>query len=297
MDSSIATQYFGYASSETVVDMLAEFGACVFISTDSNVDDTTAPSPLCNAEMPTCATIRYLEQGLKEHPGLIDNFSVSGQSGSLLLYAAAKGFEHIARLCVKETTIAHRQQALIVAVRGRINPVGRMSIIRCLVEAGLQLEQSSSHDMAMLLFDVINQPYNEDDVSLLLSTSSFNLEIKNSKGLTVLFWAIQQGRKSYVKMFLSPGADLMARSTNGATTLILAAKAGELSSFRCILDCEKFEPDARDMNGRTALSRCVTVADACATTMVSELLKRLDVDPNSKEASGQTVLNASSEIR
>jgi ankyrin repeat protein len=67
-------------------------------------------------------------------------------------------------------------------------------------------------------------------------------------------------------------------------------KTSDLSSFRCVLDHAKCDPNAQDNEGRTALSWCAMVADECAVTMVSDLLKRPDVDPNLKEESGQTAL-------
>ncbi|KAH7086982.1 hypothetical protein FB567DRAFT_526687 [Paraphoma chrysanthemicola] len=289
MDFTMATQCFDFASSEAVVDMLAEFGACSIISNNSMDDVTELPS-LCNAKMPTCATIRHLEQSLKKHPDLIDRFKTWDVFESPLVYAAARGFEQIARLCVEDTNITDRQTAFLSAVRGRINQSGRISIMRCLLEVGVQPENALNNDFAWLLFDIINQPYNEDVVRLLLSSASLNLETKNSEGLTILLWAIQQGRKAYVQMFLSAGSDPMARTRDGAPALILAVKLGDLSSFRSILECAKCEPDARDKNGRTALSWCATVADECAITMISDLLKSPHVDPNSKEKSGQTVL-------
>ena len=84
--------------------------------------------------------------------------------------------------------------------------------------------------------------------------------------------------------------DLIACNEDGATALIFAANITNLGSFCCILECAKCKPDARDKDGWTALSWCATVADGCAVTMVSDLLKRQDVDPNSKKSSGQTVL-------
>jgi ankyrin repeat protein len=285
----LAIECFEFASSEAIVDMLAEFGACTLIS-DHSKDNVMVPPSLCNVEMPTCTTIRHLAQSLKKYPDLTDCFRTQTGFRSLLEYATAKGFEQVARLCVFDTSIANRRDAFFSAVKGRINPTGRISIIRCLLEAGVQPENTLHDNIAILLFDIITQPYNEDVVRLLISSVSSDLETTYLECLTVLLWAIQQGRKAYVKIFLSAGSDPMARTRDGATALILAVKLGDLSSFRSILECAKCELNARDKNGRTALSWCATVADECAITMASDLLKSPRVDPNSKEKSGQTVL-------
>jgi ankyrin repeat protein len=154
----------------------------------------------------------------------------------------------------------------------------------------VQVDSTLSQDVTNLLFDMICRPYNEEVVASLLATPFLDLETKNSEGMTALFWAVHQGRKAYVKLFLSAGSDPMARSNDGATVLIYAVKLGDLSSFRCILEHAKCKPNAQDRSGRTALSWCAMVADECAIAMVSDLLKRPDVDPNWKENSGQTVL-------
>jgi hypothetical protein len=202
----------------------------------------------------------------------------------------AKGFDQIVRLCVKDTTAANRQDAFVSAIRGRINQSGRASIMKSLIQEGVQVDSTLNQDITNLLFDMICRPYNEEVVTLLLTTPLLDLETKNSEGLTAFYWAVQQGRKAYVKLFLSAGSDPMVRSNDGVTVLTFAVKIGDLSSFRCILEHPKCEPNAQDKNGRTALSWCAMVADECAIAMVSDLLKRPDVDPNWKENSGQTVL-------
>jgi len=286
MNANIANQCFEYASSEAVVDTLAELGACTVIYTDNKDDVEVLPSLRDDEPL----TLNNLKSTLKKHPSIINKAAVWGHSQSLLAYAATKGFDQIARLCVKDTTATNRQDAIVSAIRGRINQSGRASIIKYLIQEGVQEDSTLNQDVTNLLFDMICRPYNEEVVASLLATPFLDLETKNSEGLTALFWAIQQGRKAYVKLFLSAGSDPMARSNDGATVLIGAVKAGDLSSFRCILEHAKCEPNAQDRNGRTALSWCTMVADECVIAMVSDLLKRPDVDPNWKENSGQTVL-------
>lgn len=285
MDPSIAKQCFVYATSEDIVDMLAEFGACTLISTDRRDDEEGYPSH--NLEKTACSSLTHLEQSLTKHPALIITFV---ESQTLLNYAAAKRFEHIVKLHVKDTTLANRQKAYACAVRGRINQTGRMSVIRCLAEAGVQSDNDLIGDIVILLFETILLPYNEEVASLLLSISSLYPEVKTPAGLTVLLLAIKHGRKAYVNIFLSAGWDPMARDYDGATALILAVKLSDLSSFCCILGSTKRKLDARDVDGRTALSWCADVADERAVTMIMELLGREDVDPNSEDSSGRTVL-------
>ncbi|KAJ4377410.1 hypothetical protein N0V83_000235 [Neocucurbitaria cava] len=289
LDTTTTAECLEYASSEAVVDMLAGFGAFKRIIPEATTDVKVSPFVLPGEE-PVCSTLTNIEQSLKKYPVLINRFYVTGHGSSLLEYAAAKGFQNIARLCVKFTDVDERRSAFMSAVRGRINQNGRMAIIKCLGEPGIQSSDESNGNLAWILFEAILQSHNEDVINLVLSTSSLDLETSAGGGFTVLLWAIDQGRKTYVKLFLSAGANPMSRTEDGATALILAAKLSDLSSFRCILENSKCEPDARDKNGRTALSWCATVADDCAIRMAQDLLDRNDVDPNSTDNSGRTVL-------
>jgi ankyrin repeat protein len=207
-----------------------------------------------------------------------------------LTYAATRGFDQIARLCAEDATVEHKKKAIASALSGRIHQSGRASIIEYLVQEGVQADSTLNTNITNLLFDMICRPYNEEVVASLFTTPFLDLETKNSEGLTVLFWAIKQGRKTYVKLFLSAGSDPMARSNDGATALILAIKMSDPSSFRCTLEHAKCEPNAQDKDGRTALSWCAILADECAIAMVVVLVKRADADPNWKEGSGHTVL-------
>ncbi|KFZ16114.1 hypothetical protein V502_05256 [Pseudogymnoascus sp. VKM F-4520 (FW-2644)] len=281
-------QCLQHASSEAIVDVLIEFGAASLELAKSN--SHVKPLNLLNDdEEPTLLIFPHLELALKKHPPLINQAEFWGDSKSLLSYAAERGFEQISKLCIKDTYDHNIQDALCCAVLGRINHSSRLAVIKFLLDAGVDLRtsQKSRHDR--LIFEAMLRPHNEEVVALLLPIPSLDLEAKR-EDLTPLLWAIQESRKTFVKMLLSAGSDPMARTTGGTTALTLTVKLSDLNSFRCILSNPKCEIDARDNTGRTALSWCATVADKTAITMASDLIKQQSVDPNSRDNSGQTVL-------
>ncbi|XPT03452.1 hypothetical protein M3J09_012545 [Ascochyta lentis] len=289
---------FSYASSEAVVEVLVELGALGSRASDWYAANTVPLAryaantvPLASIdEKPVGMPLEHLKSVLKKHPALNNDSDCWGGHESLLVYAAAKGFDGIAKLCIEETTFFNKQKALLAAVRGRINQSGRILILEQLFKAGLQSEKDNQ-DLEQALFEIICQPHNEEVVSLLLARANLNLEAKNKEGMTPLLWALYQGRKTYVRLFLNAGSDAIARDSKcGATSLILAVKLGDLSSFRLLLAQPGCRPNVRDDLGRTALMWCAMVADACAITMISDLLKRKDVHPNLKDRSGRTAL-------
>ncbi|KAF2624758.1 hypothetical protein BU25DRAFT_423864 [Macroventuria anomochaeta] len=291
VDYDVAHECYRNASSEAIVETLASFPAT---STESlfrsAVDASALAPPNFNDDPLASINLPYLKLVLSKAPSAINQSHLWGGHTCLLAYAADRGFEKIMRLCIEATEVSNRQHAVLAAVCGRINQSGRTSILRQLFEVGLDSDYDNS-GLERALFEIICQPHNEDVVSLVLARTKLNLETTKQNGMTPLLWALHQGRKAYVKMFLDAGSDPAARlHDDGTTALILAVKLGDLSSFRLILSKTNCEPNARDYYRRTALSWCAMVADDCAITMISDLLKRPDVQPNSKDKSGRTAL-------
>ncbi|KFY76789.1 hypothetical protein V499_03666 [Pseudogymnoascus sp. VKM F-103] len=277
-----------YASSEAIVDVLMEFSTA-YIGITEIIGHKKPLNLLNNGEELTLSKFPHLELVLKKHPPLINQAGFWGDSTHLLSYAAERGFEHISKLCIKDASDYNIQDALFYAVRGRINHSSRLAVIGILLDARVDRRTAQQSGLDELIFDAMMQTHNEEVVALLLSTSCLDLEFK-WQGLTPLLWAIQESRKTFVKMLLEAGSDPMARTPDGTTALTLAVKLSDLSSFRCMLSNPKCDIDARDDNGRTSLSWCATVADRTAITMISDLIKLPSVDPNSRDRSGQTVL-------
>lgn len=303
LDSITWRQCLQHASSEAIVDVLIEFGAAFlelatsisYVKSHNLLNDGESSSYvnslniLNDGEEPILLTFPHLELTLKKHPPLINQAEFWGDSRSLLSYAAERGFEQISKLCIKDTYDYNIQDALCCAVLGRINHSSRLAVIKFLLDAGVDLRTAQKSGFSGLIFEAMLQPHNEEVVALLLPIPSLDLEAKR-EDLTPLLWAIQESRKTFVKMLLSAGSDPMARTTGGTTALTLAVKLSDLNSFRCILSNPKCEIDARDNTGRTALSWCATVADKTVITMTSDLINQQSVDPNSRDNSGQTVL-------
>ncbi|KAH6625586.1 hypothetical protein C7974DRAFT_377081 [Boeremia exigua] len=298
-------QLYPYAVSEAIVDTIVSFQR---ISGDDPYTFTRR-RPMTSAN-PDDASIDlpYLRLLLKDHPDIINSTSIWAVSGGLLSYAAAKGFHRIARLCI-ETTDAHNwRMALLSAMRSAVNQESRTLILKQLFEVGLD-SLPDKVSVEQELFETICLPHNECIVEQVLEKMNPNLDatfhrgeriptlfnpkatLDRTEGMTLLLWALYQGRKTYVKMLLDAGSDPMARDPyDGTTALMLAIKLGDLSSFRLLLHHPKHEPNARDNSGGTALSWCAKVADGFACAMIAELTVQGGIRPNLTDKSGRTAL-------
>jgi len=283
VDKSLASLCLDEASSEAVVDVLVEFNA-VPTSVTSYDSDSRFLDLEGDSEYPAPVALPQLRRALKINP-LLATESWGYFLGGLLGYAAARGFEQIAKLGIRYANDEEKLLAFERAATGDINQSGRLSIIKSLMEAGVSPEW-------LPLIEMMEKPHNEEVTAMLLSLPSLNLDqaYRSAPEWKPLLWALQNERKKYVKLLLSAGANPMTRTHCGETALILAVKMSDSSSFLHILAHAKCEPDGRDDNGRTALFWCATVADDIAIQMVSALVQRADVDPNARDNSGQTVL-------
>ncbi|KAK3371503.1 ankyrin repeat-containing domain protein [Lasiosphaeria ovina] len=273
------------ASSEAVVDVLAEFNVAIGAphpprAGDHNTFQQFEPLEE-EIQVPTRITLPHLTRILEPSPDLATS-RPWGWSPSLLVYASKRGFEQIARLCLRYNDDRSRLQALESAATGQINQKGRLSIIKALLEAGVSTK-------SLPLADMIGLPHNEEVAATLLSLPSLDLDIM-AGGMTPLHWEIQKERKNYVKLLLSAGADPMLRTWRGETALVLAVKTGGFPLPDQILKSSKCDLRARDNYGRTILFWCAIVADDAAIITAASLASRTGIDPNARDRSGRTVL-------
>jgi len=286
-------ELYAHASSEAIVDTLMSFQGSHSVLMNSYQQILETPDRLGNNS--TVSTdLPFLTYYLSERPSAIADSGFWGIDSHLLTYAASRGFIRIVRLCIMMDGGSYyhtnRLAVLKAAISGPGKQEGRLLVLEQLLEAAaLALDEQEL--LGEHLFEAICRPFNEDIVRFILARFNINLEVTNEEGLTLLLWAISQGRKAYVKMFLEAGSDPMARVRyDGATALMLTVKLSDYGSFRLLIEHQKCRFDARDDYGRTALSWCAMVADECAVKMIYHLWGRAGVLPNSVDTSGRTAL-------
>lgn len=288
---AVPALYF-YAASEAIVDVLAAFQLSRY-TPSNNFERLSFPQggsyPDTNASLP------HLKRLLRKYPGTIYSPSIWPKD-DLLVYAASRGFHGIVELCIKDSNTPRRREAFLAAIGGQVNAQGRTAVTKQLLDAGLDLDQTSD-DLKNALIKMISVPNNEDLVNIVLTKVEWYLEAKNSHGLTPLLWALYHDRKTYFKKFLDAGADPMARFLgNGRpTALMFSIKMADWHSFQQLVDHPKCELNAMDDYGRTALSWCAMMAGLrpMVILMIKDLVARyfrVYGDPNVEDNSGRTAL-------
>ncbi|KAE8550581.1 hypothetical protein TMatcc_008625 [Talaromyces marneffei ATCC 18224] len=273
-----------YASSEAVVELLLEFAQDLHPVTGYDQSDVATNISITVGDEPD--NTPPLQQ-------ILERWFLPGQS--FLAYAAERGFERLARAAfqkvdydVNETNVLG-QTPFSLAAQGRINHAGRLAIMNSLHEAHANPNTPDKYGRTPLHYAVLT-PFNEEVIQFLVSIHDVNLENKDHQGLTALASAVLENRKGYIQILLAAGADPMPRLPDGSTMLIYNVKKGNMGSFSLLFGDPRFDLDAVDLYGRTALSWCATVGDEVAAKMMSMLLESETVDPNLRDNEGRTAL-------
>ena len=128
---------------------------------------------------------------------------------------------------------------------------GDIVLVRHLLAAGADLDARSYYGNTALM--VAARRGHADIVDLLLAQPGIDINAKSGRySLTALAAAAQNGHAAVVRQLLAAGADVDAKTYNGATALIWAAAGGQAAMVRQLLAAGA-DLDARDNYGNTAL--------------------------------------------
>jgi hypothetical protein len=130
---------------------------------------------------------------------------------------------------------------------------GNLTAVRHFIEVGTSVDMSDPMDdfLPTALHRCVSEGYIE--IAQLLIQHGVNMSPVNDFGHTPLHEAI--GRKSeetWAKLLVDAGADICARTVDGATILTLAARCGKLSTVQFLLERGAI-PTTRDWCGDTLL--------------------------------------------
>ncbi|KAL4947834.1 ankyrin repeat-containing domain protein [Aspergillus filifer] len=92
-------------------------------------------------------------------------------------------------------------------------------------------------------------------IACFLLEKGANLDIKDSSGLTPLWWAVRNGHATIVRLLINTGrVEPNARGSMGGAAFMWATRRGDLAVAKMLFDTSKINLLARDDDGRSVLS-------------------------------------------
>ncbi|CDM31125.1 F-box domain, cyclin-like [Penicillium roqueforti FM164] len=181
---------------------------------------------------------------------------------------------------------------------GRI-PILLVAICGCRALCADILERSTEHEHD--IYKISKRPGSVDNVRLLLEHGADpNIHISDKTSpLHVTVCLCNSKRKSeIVTELIKYGANVNAIGPNGKTPLHMAVGRNNCvkshspckATIKVLLQATGIDLDRRDENGRTPLSIAAGRNTACSTWFVERMLQNSDVDINSQDIHGRTVL-------
>ena len=209
---------------------------------------------------------------------------VSGETP--LFLAATEGYEAVVEV------LMNREDVDLNSVNGRGDTplskaaeYGRTATVRMLlVKENVDLNHKNLQGNTPLLLAARN---GRTAVVEVLLQGNANANIRGSVGRMPLNWAAYCGHYDVVELLLQHNADIDVRDQYDATPLSLAAFEGRYEVVKLLLQ-RTSSADSIDNSGRTPLSYACSGGDA---ETVKEFLKRSDVDVNSRDMLGISVLS------
>ena len=121
----------------------------------------------------------------------------------------------------------------------------------------------------------------------LIDKHKFDVNSENNDGLTALHHSAAIGSYELVSFFASKGTDVHLKTKNGHNCLHLAAFNGHLNLCKTLIDKHKFDPNAPDNDGWTALHHSVIIG---SYELVS-FFASMGADVHLKTKNGQNCLH------
>lgn len=210
-----------------------------------------------------------------------DELKPKGIHDTLLYRTAASGHAGVVKLLIENGARVNAffygaESALGVAVKK-----GRTDVVRVLLEAGAEIDDSYSKENRPMLFDAmenghidvvrlliengvdINNVTYLGDVPLVFAVENElvdmaelllenGADLNGEGGETILYTAVQTGRADMVELLIDNGVDIAATDYNGRTALHIAAEDGRVDMAEMLIN-NGADVNATDSEGRTAL--------------------------------------------
>lgn len=157
------------------------------------------------------------------------------------------------------------------------------TIVTTLLEAGADANAAPAGEPVIM---TASRTGSVDAVTALLARGANVNATETSKGQTPLMWAAAENHEPVVRLLLSKGADVRARSTTGFTALMFAARQGHLASAQLLVESGANVSD-RTPDGTPLL----TLAVESLRYATAEFLLERGADPNAVTKREETTLH------
>jgi uncharacterized protein len=162
---------------------------------------------------------------------------------------------------------------------------GNTAIVNDLLKAGANPNAPSQTGVTPLMLAARAGDYAEIAAALIAHHADANAKEKEW-GQTALMWAVSRQHRAVVKTLLASGANVHARSLAGFTSLLFAARAGDLESAKMLLEA------GADVNESTPeYGNALVLASASGHEALSIFLLDKGADANSADSKGITALH------
>jgi len=160
-----------------------------------------------------------------------------------------------------------------------------VEIVKFLVAQGVDLKSASEPDFTLLHHAVLSGA--TGGIHYLLD-NGFDINVKNRNGMTPLFLAVDFGNRDGAWALAMRGADVNAADENGQTPLLVAVKKGHADLIDLFL---KKGADPATIDARTGKSLLHEAALRGRAKVVEALLRARGIDKNARDKNGRTALS------
>ena len=187
---------------------------------------------------------------LLEHGFKIDEKNAYGMS--LLDFAFNANAVEIVKLCVAKGVSLKPSPGAGFSYLHRAVLSGRTEAVHYLLDNGFDINAKNQNGMTPLFLAV---DFGNRDGARALAMRGADVNAADENGQTPLFVAVKKGHADLIDLFLKKGADpARADPRTGKTLLHEAALRGRAKVVEVLLPARGIDKNARDKNGRTALS-------------------------------------------
>ncbi|MHA1147921.1 MAG: ankyrin repeat domain-containing protein [Promethearchaeota archaeon] len=200
---------------------------------------------------------------------------------NVLAYAARKNHRDIVQYLIEKNLIDPKKDDLDYGLEEAAY-YGNLGVIKLIIDNGADVNGGDLDASENLLMTAARHDYHA--IAKYILEKGANIEVRDYKGNTPLFFAAWEGKLEMVKFLVSKGADINATNDLNWNALMQACLQGHYSVAEFLIEKGSELNLIDEEKGATAL---ILAAFACSEKIVKLLLEK-GADKNIKDQNGET---------